>query len=77
MTQQARAPRQRPGEPLRSFTLLLPPALYEALTTLAATEQRSRSQVGRLAIEAYVTARTATPVRLVPLESADVWPPPK
>lgn len=54
---QTRTPRQRVGEDLVPVTILIVRATRIALLALATAEQRSVSQVGRQAIEAYVQAR--------------------
>ena len=52
-----RTPRQTPGEGLVALTLMVPPATKAALAAVAAEEQRSLSQVGRMAIEGYLGDR--------------------
>lgn len=49
-----RTPRQRQGEDLVQVAILVPPDVKVALLTLAQEAQRSLSQVGRMALEAYV-----------------------
>jgi predicted transcriptional regulator len=53
----ARTPRQQQGEDLVPLTLMVTRATKDALWKLAMAEQRSLSQTGRMAIEAYVEER--------------------
>jgi hypothetical protein len=53
----ARTPRQTPGEDLVQITVLLTRETRDALWQLSTADRRSLSQVGRMAIEAYVAAR--------------------
>jgi hypothetical protein len=54
--QQARQPRQAPGEALVAVSLMVPVSVKAALEAAAAAEQRSCSQVGRRALEASLGA---------------------
>lgn len=58
MTQQARTPRQRPGDELVALSVMVTPATKTVLAWLAEQDRRSLSQVGRMAIEAYVEQRS-------------------
>lgn len=57
MTQQARQPRQTPGEALVAVTLMVPMSVKESFVSLAAADQRSVSQLGRMALQAYLDQR--------------------
>jgi len=54
-----RTPRQAPGEELVACSIMVTPATKDALTWIAIAEQRSISQIGRRALEAYVQQRDA------------------
>ena len=54
----ARTPRQQQGDDLVALTVMVTQATKDAIGRLARCDRRSLSQVGRMALEAYVEDRT-------------------